>query len=277
MFLYLCNQLQSLFKMVKLKTLIFFLLFGLSNNLIAQSSISNEIGVIAGPLEFRSDYGQSDNAKTNFNNSGFGIGLVHYLTFSYRNDFSRFFGEHFRIRNELSYSKTDLKHYGKWVDNNSNSTGTKQLRAMYGSTQLVNLGTQLEYSLSDIHDFERSSNVFNPYVSLGAQISYYNAKATSTLGELGNPISTFSKYLVPSDGHPYGFSNESKTVISAVASVGTRYKLTPLTDLLFDVRLQYFNSDWVDGLNPNKDIYTENKANDWLVWVTLGYIYYLDK
>jgi hypothetical protein len=45
---------------------------------------------------------------------------------------------------------------------------------------------------------------------------------------------------------------------------------------MIDLRFQYyFFSNWVDGLNPNPEIYKENKANDWLVWFNVGYIYYL--
>lgn len=262
--------------MIKLKIIILTCLIGLSNNVFSQFGISHEIGVIAGPLEFRSDYGQKEDTETNLKNTGYGFGILDYLTFSYRNNQNPYFNEHFRVRNELSYSKTDLKHYGKWVDNNSNSIGTQQLRAMYGSTQLINFGLQLEYSPFNIHGFERTLGAFGPYIGLGAQVSYYTATASSTLGELGNPVTTFPKYLVPSDGHPHGFSNESKVVLSGVANIGTRYKLTPLSDLLLNFQIQYFNSDWVDGLNPNKDIYKENDGNDATVWLALGYIYYLE-
>lgn len=265
--------------MIKLKTIILVLLIGLSSSIFSQSGISHEIGVVAGPLEFRSDYGQRNNEKTNTRNVGFAFGIIDYMTFSYRNNYKQtYFKEHFRIKNELSYSKTDLKHYGKWVDNNSNSLGVRQLRAMYGSTQLINLGSQLEFYPINIHQFERSySNyAFGPYIGLGAQVGYYTATAASTLGELGNPVTTFPKYLIPSDGRPHGYSNESKVVLSGVVNIGTRYKLTPLSDLLLNVQVQYFNSDWVDGLNPNKDFYEENKDYDSTVWIALGYIYYLD-
>jgi hypothetical protein len=49
-----------------------------------------------------------------------------------------------------------------------------------------------------------------------------------------------------------------------------------MSDLMFDIRYQGFNSDWVDGLNPNKKIYKENKSNDSQVWFNLGYIMYLE-
>lgn len=262
--------------MIKLKTITLVVFIGLSNNVFSQFGISHEIGVIAGPLEFRSDYGQKDNEKTNTRNLGYAFGILDYMSFSYRNNRGGFFTEHFRIRNELSYSKTDLKHYGKWVDNNGNSIRVQQLKAMYGSSQLLNFGSQLEFSPFDIHDFERSNHAFGPYIGLGAQVSYYTATAASTLGDLGSLATTFPKYLVPSDGRPHGYSNESKVVFTGVIDIGTRYKLTPMSDLLFNIQVQYFNSDWVDGLNPNKDIYKENSGNDSTVWVALGYIYYLD-
>jgi hypothetical protein len=262
--------------MIKLKVITLVVFIGFSNNVFSQFGISHEIGVIAGPLEFRSDYGQRNDEKTNTRNVGYAFGIIDYLTFSYRNNLNSYFSEHFRVRTELSYSKTDLHHYGKWVDNNSNSIGTQQLRAMYGSTQLINFGPQLEFSPFNIHRFERSDGAFGPYIGFGAQISYYTATAASTLGELGNPLTTFPKYLVPSDGHPHGYSNESKVVFSGVANIGTRYKFTPMSDLLLNIQVQYFNSDWVDGLNPNKDLYEENKDYDSTVWIALGYIYYLD-
>ncbi|OCB77294.1 THC0290_0291 family protein [Flavobacterium crassostreae] len=257
---------------------IFFILFGLSNNLAAQYNFAPEIGVIAGPVELRSDYGQRNNSGNNFKNSGFGIGFVHFLNFSYNQKlFSKdsYFKEHFKIRTELSYSKSNLKHHGKYVEANPNSLAVQQLKAMYGSTQLLNLGLQLEYHFKNIHDFEKVDNNLSPFMSLGMQLSHYNTKASSTLGMLGTTAVTYPKYLTPSKGHPYGFATEKGAVFSIVSSLGTRYKLSALEDLMVDLRFQYFTSDWVDGLNPNRKIYTENKTNDWLVWFNVGYIHYL--
>lgn len=255
--------------------IILFILFGLSSKINAQIGIAHEIGVVIGPVMFKSDYGARNDFGTNINNNGFGIGLVHYLNFSYNSNNSTFFSEHFKVRSEVSFSKSDFKHYGKYVEKNSNSIGVQQLKAMSGSSGIFNIGTQLEYSPIKIHDFENTIGSFGPYASIGVQLSSYTAKANSAMGQLGTPSATFPKYLDPSDGHPFGFSNESKTVFSIVSSIGTRYKLSPLQDLIIDFRFQYFNSDWVDGLNPNPEIHKENKANDWLIWVNLGYIYYL--
>jgi hypothetical protein len=40
---------------------------------------SHEVGVIAGPVAFQSDYGQRYNLNTNA--GGLGIGIIHYINF----------------------------------------------------------------------------------------------------------------------------------------------------------------------------------------------------
>ena len=257
--------------MIKIKLFVLFLLIGLPYNSYPQFGIAHEIGVIAGRIEFRSDYGQRDDTKTNLNNMGFGIGIVDYMNFSSFSRQETYFKEHFKVRSEFSYSKTNLKHYGECVERNT--PGAKRLEAMRGSTQLLNLGFQLEYNFKHIHDFENTIGSFNPYIGLGPQFSYYTATATSTMGDMGDPTVTPPKYLIPSDGRSHGYSNESKAVFSVALNLGTRYKLNTMSDLVLDMRAQYFGSDWVDGLNPNVE---ENKQNDWLTFVGLGYIFYLN-
>ncbi|MEO8253286.1 MAG: glutamate dehydrogenase [Flavobacterium sp.] len=256
------------------------ILLGFSSKTNAQFGLAQEIGIIAGPVAFQSDYGLRNNISTNIGNSGLGIGIVHYLNFSYKAECNcytpeTYFNDHFKLRTELSYNKSKFKHFGEWVSPEKTSLGADQLRGMRGSSSLTNLGMQLEYFPLSVRDFSATIGSFAPYISLGGQISYYKTEAHSTLGTLGNPLVTFPKYLTPTDDRQYGFSTESGTVLSVVTSVGTRYKLAPLSDLMVDFRLQYYFSDWVDGLKPNPDVYKENKANDWLVWFNVGYIYYL--
>ena len=266
--------------MLKPFSLILLFLFGLSNTTNAQFGFSHEVGIIAGPVAFQSDYGERYDLSTNAGNTGVGIGIIHYINFSYKADCNcytadTYFNDHFKLRSELSYNKTNLEHLGEWVAPERTGLGADQLRAMKGSTAVTNIGMQLEYFPLSIRRFTATTGSLGPFISLGGQFSYYNPKAYSTLGPLGTPLTTFPKYLTPSDGRPYGFSTEGGTVWSVVSSVGTRYKLSPLRDLMVDLRFQYFFSNWVDGLNPNPDIYKENKANDWLVWFNVGYIYYL--
>lgn len=255
---------------------VFIAFLSLLNLSTAQSSVSHEVGGFFGSSFMKSDYGQRNDNTSNYKNSGVAIGLIHYMNFSYRSMSDAYFNEHFKVRSELSFNQTKLNHFGEWVEN-GNSIGKQQLRAMEGKSSILNLGAQLEYfPLSEIHDFEYSIGSISPYISLGIQYNFYSVQSSSSMGELGTVEATFPKYLVPSDGHRYGFSTENNTTWSIVSGIGARYKLTELSDLMIEGRLQYFGSDWVDGLNPNKEIYTENKYNDWQVWLTFGYIFYLD-
>ncbi len=275
----------KLFLMLKyLKIIFLFLVWATINSLQAQVGFSHEVGLITGPVAFQSDYGQRRNFETNSGNTGFGIGLIHYLNFSYTEGCPscigikrEFFRDHFKIRTELSYSKTNLNHFGQWVTDEkvAKSYDAKQLKSMVGSTAVTDIGVQLEYYPLSIRDFSATQGAFGPFVSLGAHYSFFKPTVSSELGKL-DVTTVFPKYWVPSEGNAHGYSNDSGSTISIVTSIGTRYKLNPLSDLILDFRAQYYNSNWVDGLNPNPDIYKENRANDWLLWLNFGYIYYLN-
>lgn len=258
-----------------LKKLILFLLFFLvaPNIILAQFGFSHEIGVIVGPVAFQSDYGERHDFETNSGNTGYGIGIIHYLNFSYKAECScytpeTYFNDHFKLRSEISYNKTELQHFGEWVKEKRQTLTANQLRAMRGSTAVTNIGMQLEYFPLSIRDFTSTLGSFGPFVSLGAQFCFYDPEAYSTLGPLDTPISTPIKYYNAT-------TNQGGSVWSIIGSVGSRYRLTPKSDLMADIRLQYYFSNWVDGLNPDPSIYKENRANDWNVWFNFGYIYYI--
>jgi hypothetical protein len=259
-------------KYLKMLSLLF---IGFTNQSNAQFGFSHEIGVIAGPVAFQSDYGERYDFSTNSGNTGYGIGLIHYLNFSYKAECNcytpeTYFNDHFKLRSELSYNKTQLQHFGRWVDPNKTSLTAQQLRAMKGSTAVTNIGMQLEFFPYSIRDFTATIGSWAPFISLGGQFSYYKPTSMSELGPgLGELLTvTPEKYI-------NAFDRKGGTTWSVVSSVGTRYKLTPLSDLMIDLRWQYYFSNWVDGLNPDPDIYKENRANDWNVWLNFGYIYYL--
>lgn len=267
--------------MPKFFRILTFILISQTNSISAQFGFSHEVGAIAGPVAFQSDYGERHDFDTNKGNTGFGVGLIHYMNFSYRADCNcytpeTYFNDHFKVRTELSYNKTKLNHFGEWVDRNS--TPAAQLRGMQGSTAVTNIGMQLEYYPFSIRNFTASIGSWGPFVSLGAQYSFYKPEVSTTFGDqnLLNQANIYPKYWTPSEGKPHGFSNDRGSTWSIVSSVGSRYKLTLLSDLIVDLRLQYYNDNWVDGLNPNPDLYKENKANDWNLWLNFGYIYYLD-
>lgn len=265
------------------KLIIFAFLF--SNTISAQFGFSHEIGLITGPVAFQSDYGVRHDFKTNSGNTGIGIGLIHYLNFSYRADCNcytpeTYFNDHFKLRSEISYNKTSLEHFGQWVtpEKLAKSEGARKLKALTGSTAVTNIGMQLEYFPLSIRDFTASIGKYAPFISLGGQYCFYSPTVSTSFGDgkLNNPDNIIPKYWAPSEGKAHGFSPEGGSVWSVVTSVGTRYKLTPLSDLMIDLRWQYYFSNWVDGLNPDPTIYKENKSNDWNVWLNFGYIYYLD-
>lgn len=268
--------------MIKHSVLSFFVLLGFSISCVAQyNDLSREVGIIFGPVAFQSDYGQRNDLSTNAGNTGFGIGLVYYLNSSDKTSYQylgqqTYFDEHFKLRSSISFSKTKLKHFGRWVDQDNGTLGFDQLQAMRGSVTLLNVGLQLEYFPLNIRGFNAAVGSFAPFVSIGGQYSYYKPSAYSLLGPLGSEQYTFPKYLTPSDGKPHGYTSDSGYVGSLTAGVGARYNLSPLTDLLVDLQFQYYFSDWVDGLNANSDLYKENKAKDSLVWFNVGYIYYLE-
>ena len=245
------------------------LLVAFITNGLAQFGISHEIGIVAGPTIFKSDFGENGDFKAGIGNIGYGVGFVHYMNFSdvhnsSRTIFQSFLKDHFKVRSEISYQKVTFQHYGKYVDDKKQSTFAKQLRAMRGSTAVTNLGVQFEYYPLSIEDFGNMPNSFAPYISIGGQYSFY-----STLGKLNTSLTTPKKY---SNG---ALSNEEDIVWSIVGSVGSRYKLNTVSDLMVDLRAQYYFSDYVDGMRPDPKIYTENKSNDWNIWFTVGYIYYL--
>lgn len=255
----------------RLWLMVFFLFAFLQQEVYSQFGFSHEVGLITGPVVFYSDFGQRNNFETNSKNTGFGIGLIHYLNFAYRSDcncYTRdtYFNDHFKIRNEIDYHKTNLEHYGEWVEPNKTSLFADQLRAMSGEVRVFEIGSQLEYFPLSIRDFQGGAYKIAPFLSFGVHWVNYNAEVKSSLGPLNTPVSTPDKYY-------NAFQQGPGSTWAVVGSVGIRYKLTPMSDLMLDGRWHYYFSNWVDGLNPDA---VENKANEWIYWLNVGYIFYLE-
>jgi len=244
------------------------------NQGFSQLGFSHEIGAIVGPVAFQSDFGVRNDFETNAGNTGIGIGIVHYINFAYRADCNcystdTFFNDHFKIRNEISFNKTNLNHFGKWVDASRTGENSERLRRHSGEAKNIDIGTQLEFFPKSIRAFQAFGYSFAPFVSLGAHFTSYNPKAYTTYGDrnINNPNNFYSYW------EPGSIDTDSGTAWSVVASVGTRYKLSVLSDLMIDLRWQHFFNNKVDGLDHQL---SSNEANDWLVWLNFGYIYYLD-
>ncbi|MEO6346872.1 MAG: glutamate dehydrogenase [Aquaticitalea sp.] len=246
------------------------------NSGFSQLGFSHEIGVIVGPVAFQSDFGVRHNLETNAGNTGIGIGLIHYINFSYKADCNcystdTYFNDHFKLRSEISYNTTKLNHFGEWVDNPR--PAYDRLRAQSGSANNFDIGMQLEYFPQSIRAFAATRFSFAPFISLGPHFTSYNPKGYTTYGDgdINNNDNIFGPWVSSPGDDPIKL--EGGTTWSVVGSVGTRYKLTILSDLMLDLRWQYYFNNDVDGLNHKLK---SNKANDWLVWLNFGYIYYLD-
>jgi len=249
----------------------------------SQLGFSHEVGIIAGPVAYQSDFGIRSDSDTNSGNTGIGLGVVHYINFSYRADCScytadKYFNDHFKIRSEISWNKTKLEHFGRWVASDKTSDESGKLRGHAGEAQNWDIGMQLEFFPKSIRDFSAGIYSFAPFASLGMHYVSYNPSVSTDYdnSDLLNPndvgnIDDPNNFYSPWD--PGSVSDNSGTAWSIVSSIGTRYKLSTLSDLMIDLRFQLFFSDWTDGLNHQL---TSNKSDDWLVWLNIGYIYYLD-
>jgi len=234
----------------------------------AQFGMSHEIGVLAGPAAFFTDYGERWNVRNNLENGGFGIGLIHYMNFVYSTEcdcynIEGFFNDHFRIRNEIDYLQTKLDHFGPVASKDSD--GGERLRAMHGFTEVIEIGTHLEYYPMGIRDFTNFGYMLSPYISLGVHYVRYNPDAYSDLGDLDNPKVYFPAF-------ENGINLEAGNTFSVVGSLGVRYRLGMTSDLLLESRWMYYDSDWLDGLNVQGK---QNMFNDFAFWFSLGYVYYL--
>lgn len=254
--------------------LLFFCFLFASQWAFPQLGFSHEIGVITGPVEFRSDFGERKDEKTNLGNSGIGVGLVHYINFAYRADCNcyttdNFFNDHFKLRSEISWNRTNLSHHGHWVRPGKTGDNVDRLRAQSGIAENLDIGMQIEYFPLSIRSFQAFAYSFAPFVSVGAHFTSSTPQAFTSYGDqnIDNTNNFFSEW------EPGSINPDPTSAWSVVASTGVRYKLTALSDLMLDLRWQYYFNDWVDGLNHQLE---SNKYNDWLVWLNVGYIYYLD-
>ena len=221
-----------------------------------------EFGIMAGPVFFQSDFGARGEIENAIKNVGISVGVFYYISL---NNNRSSFADNFKIRLEASFMKVQLQHYGKYVE--ANSDFARKLRGMNSTVKAGNVGVQLEFYPFKTDDY--SNATFSPYISAGTQLTNYSVKAYSKLGPIGTPLTTPNKYIE-------GFKSDSGFAISATASIGFRFKLADYHAIIVDGRLQYYFSDWIDGMNPDNEIYKENKTNDYSATLNIGYVYYFN-
>jgi hypothetical protein len=271
--------------------LLLVLVFFSTQTLKAQLGFSHEIGAIMGPVAFQSDYGVRNDFETNSGNTGFGVGIIHYINFAYRADCNcytkdTFFNDHFKLRNEISYNKTYLEHLGEWAAPEKTSAISRRLRGMSAEANVLDLGTQIEFFPYSIRDFAAGGYSFAPFFSLGVHYNNFAPKSAQDNSQITQLEYDQTSNIDPSveisgvagmENNAIFLEdssiNEGFSSWSILWSVGTRYKLTPLSDLMVDLRWQYYFTDSADGLDHEAP---SDKFNDWNIWFNFGYIYYLD-
>lgn len=257
-------------------TIIMLYMMGISTG-FAQNWFSNEIGVVFGPVVFQSDFGERRDLESTMGNTGFGIGFVHYMNFDYRTRGPMrysYFNDHFRIRSEISWNWTNLKHFGQWAEGTSENA--KKLKAHTGRANNLDVGMQLEYFPFSVKEFSYDIGAFAPYVSLGVHYTLFSPEVFTSYGDndVNNLYNFFDPWRYPNGKEDTDFIvTEVGATFSIVGSIGTRYKLSRMSDLVLDLRWQRYFSDKVDGLNHKLP---SNKANDHLIWLNFGYIFYLN-
>jgi hypothetical protein len=221
-----------------------------------------EIGIMGGPVFFQGDFGERGDLDNTIKNVGFSGSLVYFLSLNVNRSS---FAENFKLRFDFTGMAVNMQHYGKYAD--ANSTTGKQLRAMRSDVKVGSLGVQLEFYPWKTDDY--SDATWSPYIATGAQINNYTAEAYSFQGNIGNSNVVPTKYVD-------GFKNSNGTAFSATGSVGIRYKLTDYNYLILEGQMKYYFSDWIEGMNPARETYKENKTNDYTGTINIGYIYYFN-
>lgn len=256
-------------KMTKyLSFLILTLLLGFGS--YAQTDLSHEFGIAAGPITMQTDYGERHHLPSSTMTS-FGVSVVHYLSFygsnyNWRNGAS-FFSDHFKLKTELSYYfNNSLEHKGKYAAPGSNNAEADKLRAMTGKTKMFNIGTQLEYYFKNLEDYGllfNDNDKWAPYVSAGVHFNMFDPEINSTMGNWeSNPS------VLPQKWQNNVYPDKDNT-FSLTLSAGTRYRVGKV-DLVLDGRWQYFFSDRIDGLDANDGT---SKYNDTAIYISLGVVF----
>ena len=143
---------------------------------------------------------------------------------------------------------------------------------MKGSLKMFDVGLNLECflkPLSDRNDY--SYNMYlNPFFTFGFKYSFYTNGVTSELGDWNKDRTLLPTWYSEENTLDIG-AGEALSVCSGIGIVG---RISSNIDLVTQVSYQYFFSDSIDGLNPNKVDGTN--SNEYSVNIEFGIIYQLN-
>ncbi|TVZ55961.1 hypothetical protein OD91_1235 [Lutibacter sp. Hel_I_33_5] len=256
---------------MKKTVIILVLLFGIQQ--IRAQHFTHDVGFMFGTATIQTDYGQRGNFLSSYGNSNLSFSFNHYLHFfnkDLRWNADHKFWSYVSLKTEVNFVlKRDLEHSGEFVDGNTDLA--KLLRAMKGSTQIFNVGFELNYHINCLRDFvyPYSKTKWSPYFAFGIKYSAFENTLESSLGDWRQDITVLpQKWRVP------GALDVGKgSALSATLGFGTRYKLSQKLDAVSQFNWQVFFSDALDGLQADV---IENKKNEWLINLQVGLIYHLN-
>ncbi|GGE13791.1 THC0290_0291 family protein [Psychroflexus salis] len=255
------------------------------NSPVFAQQVYHEVGFGVGPVNFRGDWGERGDSSSNLGNTGFGVTAVHFANFAYGRNSYKYFHKHFKLRNQFTLHQTNLNHFGRWVRNESQAFLEQTidpsdprigptLENMSGKATVIEIGTGLDWNWNTIRDYERQVEIFQPYAGFGINLVYFNPEVDTSLpGRIGSIRNTWGTFLPGPNGGKERISNSSELTAAVNFQTGTRYRVNEDVDLFIEARWHYYFSDFVDGLNPRNP---NNKVNDWMFFLKVGFAYYFD-
>jgi len=251
--------------MKKLLFLFFFYVIATS----AQNTLIDEWEANIGYINVQGDFGERSVFSSTLPNSGavFGAKVYFNLLDPYRGA-----GRYFKFPLGLNVGFTNLS-YSKAYEDYPPSASLEKLKAINGQLFFANLNVGAEYHLTDLRSFNVfTSNFFSkfdPYVGLGAGVSFYNVDIESDLGNYERDPSILP---VPLQGRVFSGPGIEPFVN---LEIGLRYQFS--TDLLLNISNKwnyYLLSDRVDGIQPKENM-VDNRSNDWFFYPTLGVVIFI--
>ncbi len=236
--------------------------FVLSNRISAQSQSTLEGSVNFGLASFQTDYGIRGDIRSGLTgNVGIAVGGSIYLNFFNMDPLSgsdpNWSQRHLKLKLEGSYLQANLEHF---VD-------TDIRKYMKGKATVINFGGVLEYHPFVIPDYiPDKDRKTSPYLGFGIMGGY--SMPTETDAGL---LQAYQPYTDANEQEHIPLITDSNLTYSLVFSAGIRYKLDDISAIMLDMRWQYFDSDYIDGLSPNPEIVL-NIHNDWLYYLNVGYV-----
>ncbi len=229
------------------------------------SPVHLEAGFNVGLTSFNTDWGIRNDAKSNFSgNMGIGVAAAMYVKFFSKDPtvtpYPSGFAKHMILRAEVSYFRAKIEHHDVRSDVS---------QYMNGTGSVLNAGTILEYHPNiQPYYIPKKYRKYDPYLSFGVQGSL----SSPTVNHRG----LIDAYSGVDDNDIARVNEDSQFTFSFIFGAGVKREIGYNSSIVLDVHWNYYNTDYIDGLNPNPEI-VANKNNDWTEFFSIGYIYHFNK